>query len=128
MVVSGSLSEGLAVRLAGEVSVEDVAVGRYVVIEGAKRRFFGMITDVILSAANPQLTNSPPDVGDPYVAEVLAGTGLYGTLKLMPMLTLGEGSAGPQPVKTVPSHFSVVREASEEDVALVFGAEDATHF
>ena len=35
-----------------EVSVEDMAVGRYVVIQGRSRRFFGMITDVRLSAAN----------------------------------------------------------------------------
>jgi DNA helicase HerA-like ATPase len=35
---------------------------------------------------------------------------------------------GPQPVKTVPAHFSIVREASEQDVELVFGREDERHF
>ncbi|MBI2940874.1 MAG: ATP-binding protein [Chloroflexi bacterium] len=128
MVVSGSLSEGLEVRLNAETSVEDMAVGRYVVIEGAQRRFFAMVTDVRLGAASPQLAASPPDVSDPFVAEVLTGTGIYGTLALQPMLTLADGDAGPQPVKTVPTHYSRVREANEEDVSLVFGAEDETHY
>jgi len=36
MVVAGSLAEGLTVRLDGPVSVEDIAVGRYVVVEGER--------------------------------------------------------------------------------------------
>jgi DNA helicase HerA-like ATPase len=35
---------------------------------------------------------------------------------------------GPQPVKTVPSHFSVVNLASDADVELVFGKEDKERF
>jgi len=45
LVVAGSLSKGLEARLDAEVSVEDMAVGRYVVIDGRQRKFFGMITD-----------------------------------------------------------------------------------
>jgi hypothetical protein len=133
MVVAGSLSKGLEARLDQHVSVEDMAVGRYVVIEGRARKFFGMITDVRLSAANPDVLLAPPDLSDPLLAEVMAGTSTFGTLEIAPMLTIGhldEGSSlvGPQPVKTVPSHFAPVAEASEQDVALVFGAEDDTHF
>ena len=54
-VVSGSLTKGLEVRLAGSACVEDMAVGRYVTIEGQKQRFFGMLTDISLSLANPDL-------------------------------------------------------------------------
>ncbi|MDI6815131.1 MAG: HAS-barrel domain-containing protein, partial [Dehalococcoidales bacterium] len=48
IVVSGSLNKGVVVRLDSSASVEDMAVGRYVTIEGQKRRFFGMITDISL--------------------------------------------------------------------------------
>lgn len=127
-IVSGSLSDGLEARLDVGTSIEDMAVGRYVVVAGEKRRFFGMITDVVLGAANVQLTLSPPDVTDPFIAEVLAGTATFGTLELMPMLTIEEETGAAQPVKTVPTHFSRVREASEDDVAAVFGSEDDEHF
>jgi len=107
-------------------------VGRYVTIEGQKQRFFGMITDVSLGVIDPKLTLTPPDVADPFVAEVLAGTSTYGTIHVLPMLTIGGDVAslieGPQPVKTVPSHFSVVNLASQRDVELVFGSEDEKRF
>ena len=132
LVVAGSLTEGLEVRLDPGVSIEDMAVGRYVVVEGRTRRFFGMVTDVKLGASHPQFAISPPDVSDPFVAEVIDGTSTFGALEIMPMLTLGRdevaGLEGPQPVKTVPSHFSAVADASEQDVATVFGAEDESHF
>lgn len=130
IVVSGSLTEGLEARLDGATSVEDMAVGRYVVVMGQKRKFFGMITDVQLGASSAQITVSPPDISDPFVAEVIAGTSTFGTLKIMPMLSvsLESGTSLIQPVKTVPSHFSPVSEATEEDVFDVFGREDGSHF
>ena len=132
LVVSGSLDRGVEVKLDSPVSVEDMVVGRYVTIEGQKQRFFGMITDVSLGVIDPKLTLTPPDVADPFVAEVLAGTSTYGTIHVLPMLTIGGDAAslieGPQPVKTVPSHFSVVNLASQRDVELVFGSEDEKRF
>jgi DNA helicase HerA-like ATPase len=132
IVVSGSLNKGVEVKLDSSVSVEDMVVGRYVTIEGNKRRFFGMITDVSLGVTDARLTLTPPDVSDPFIAEVLAGTSTYGTLQVSPYLTIGGDVAslleGPQPVKTVPSHFSVVKLASEQDIELVFGKEDKERF
>ena len=132
IVVSGSLNKGVEVRLDSSASVEDMAVGRYVTIEGEKKRFFGMITDVSLGVIDQKLTVTPPDVSDPFMTEVLAGTSTYGTLHVLPMLTIGGDVAslieGPQPVKTVPSHFSVVNLASQQDVELVFGSEDERKF
>ncbi len=132
MVVAGSLSEGIAVRLDGAASVEDVVVGRYVAIEGKKRRFLGMITDVKLDASDQALTISPPDPSDAFSAEVLSGTGAYGVLTVTPYLIIGgdEKAAveGPQPVKTIPSHFAPVGLASDSDIELVFGKEDDKRF
>ena len=132
IVVSGSLDKGLEVRLDSAVSIEDMVVGRYVTIEGKKRRFFGMITDISLGVTDQELTVTPPDISDPFMAEVLAGTATYGTIHVLPMLTIGGDVAslieGPQPVKTVPSHFSRVNLASDRDMELVFGEEDETRF
>ncbi len=132
IVVAGSLDKGLEVRLDSSASVEDMAVGRYVTIEGEKRRFFGMITDISLGVTDQKLTLTPPDVSDPFTAEVLAGTSTYGTLHVAPYLTIGGDAAsmmaGPQPVKTVPSHFSTVNLASQRDIELVFGGEDEKRF
>ena len=109
IVISGSLTRGVDVRLDSLASIEEMAVGRYVTIEGEKRRFFGMITDISLGVTDQRLTLAPPDVSDPFVAEVLSGTSTYGILHVLPMLNIGGGVTelieGPQPVKTVPSHF-----------------------
>ena len=132
VVVSGSLESGVEVKLDGTVSVEDMAVGRYVTIEGQKQRFFGMITDIGLGAIDPRFTLTPPDITDPFISEVLSGTSTYGTLHVLPMLTISGDVAnlieGPQPVKTVPTHFSAVNLASQQDVELVFGGEDEKRF
>jgi DNA helicase HerA-like ATPase len=131
-VISGSLTRGVEVRLDASVSVEDMAVGRYVAIDGAKHRFFGMITDVSLETIDPSVAITPPDISDPFIAQVITGTTIYGKLRVLPMLTIGGDAAsileGPQPAKTVPAHFSGVKLASQRDVEIVFGAEDEKRF
>jgi DNA helicase HerA-like ATPase len=132
IVVGGSLTGGMEVKLDGATPIEEMAVGRYVVIEGQKSRFFGMINDVSLGTIDQQLTVTPPDVADPFISEVISGTSTYGKIHVVPMLSLSGDVAtlleGPQPVKTVPAHFSMVRDASERDVETVFGREDEKHF
>jgi DNA helicase HerA-like ATPase len=132
IVVAGSVDKGVDVRLDGSASVEDMVVGRYVTIQGRRRRFFGMITDISLGVTDLELTIAPPDAADAFVTEVLDGTATYGTLHVLPMLTIGGDVAslteGPQPVKTMPSHFSAVHLATDADMELVFGEEDAARF
>jgi DNA helicase HerA-like ATPase len=132
IVVSGSVEKGVEIRLDAQASVEDMVVGRYVTIEGKKRRFFGMITDISLGVTDEAIMQTPPEISDPFTAEVLEGTATYGVLHILPMLTIGGDVAsiieGPQPVKTVPAHFSHVKLASEQDMDLVFGREDERRF
>ncbi|MDO8567701.1 MAG: ATP-binding protein [Dehalococcoidales bacterium] len=132
IVTAGSLEEGVEVRLDSQVSVEDMAVGRYVTIEGKKRRFFGMVDDVTLGVTDQRLTLTPPDIADPFIAEVLSGTSTYGTVHVVPMLTMGSDAEslvqGPMPVKTIPSHFSSVTLASDSDIEIIFGKEDKSRF
>jgi len=132
IVIGASLEKGVDVRLDAPISVEDMVVGRYVTIQGRQRRFFGMITDVSLKFSDDRLSISPPDVADPFIAEILNGTSTFGTIYVTPMLTIGGDAKavleGPQPVKTIPAHFSTVNLATEEDIEGVFGKEDEERF
>src|SRR5262245_52544828 len=128
VITSGSLIDGLCARLEGRESVEDMRVGKFVVIQGDKHEFFSMITDVVLEATNQKVLADPPN-GDPFIHEVLTGTSTYGSIALKPMLMLPSDLAqGLLPVKTVPRHFAPVLDAGEQDFQRVFGQADATHF
>lgn len=131
-IVRGSLSGGLEAKLAAQESVESVRVGSFVVIEGEQHKFFSMVTDVRLDAMNPQVLLDPTGVEDDLAREILTGTSIFGTVSIQPMLMLKKDETaiadGPRPVKTIPAHFSPVREALEEDVYQVFGRPDQTHF
>jgi DNA helicase HerA-like ATPase len=85
-VIEGSLSQGLAVRLHPDVSVEDMRVGKFVVVQGRRSRFFCMLTDVALGTASARILANPPEPSNLFLQEVLSGTGTYGTLNLTPML------------------------------------------
>ena len=132
MVIAGSITGGLEVRLDSSTAIEEIKVGTFVSISGKQLRFFGTVTDVKLKNTDPNLELTPPNVSNPYVAEVISGTNTYGTITVEPSLTLGDDSFsqldGPETVKTVPSHFSRVSTASELDIQLVFGKEDQQHF
>lgn len=151
-VIQGSLSQGLEVRLHADVSVEDMRVGKFLVIQGTRSRFFCLLTDVALGTASPRIMANPPSIEDSFLREVLAGSGTYGTIELSPMLMFTPLEEGEKPhngaiaangnsslasfeaqtsaniellpVKTIPAHFSEVFEASEGDFRAVFGWED----
>ncbi|AFZ02462.1 helicase HerA domain-containing protein [Calothrix sp. PCC 6303] len=160
-VIQGSLTGGLEVRLHPDISVEDMRVGKFLVVQGMRSRFFCMLTDVILGISNQRIVANPPDWEDTLLREILAGSGTFGTVTLAPMLmftpetkesflemsngksansfipSAGKGLASFQPqtsttmellpVKTIPTHFSQVYEASAEDFRRVFGWEDDIH-
>ena len=133
MVVSGSLAEGMVVRLDADRSIEEIKVGTFVNIQGQHMRFFGVVTDAALASMDPAMPTQPPDVSNPFIAQVVSGTAAYGTITVEPMLTIGgidsiAGLDGPQPARTVPPHFSRVGTATDSDIRTVFGEEDDRHF
>ncbi len=154
-VIQGSLTKGLEVRLHPDILVEDMRVGKFLVVQGRRSRFFCLLTDVALGASSDRILANPPAMDDTFLQDVLAGSGTYGTIELAPMLmftptTTEEerkerlspeaiknklGSLGIEtstelellPVKTIPAHFSQVYEATERDFRSVFGWEDDPH-
>ena len=158
-VIQGSLSQGLEVRLYPDILVEDMRVGKFLVVQGVRAHFFCMLTDVLLGTSSERIMINPPLPTDDFLQSVLAGGSTYGTIELAPMLMLviaPEKLSGAfnfnstnnnqkklksienlasfeaqtsaeiklMPVKTIPSHFSQVFEASVKDFSLVFGRED----
>ncbi|MCI0869001.1 MAG: ATP-binding protein [Chloroflexi bacterium] len=132
MVVAGSLTEGMEVRLDAATSIENIKVGTFVNIQGRDMQFFGVLTDVSLNSTDPSLRLTPPDVSNKFIFDVVSGTTAYGTITVEPMLTLSndplEAMDGPKPSKTIPPHFSLVSTASEDDIQKIFGTEDDGHF
>ena len=155
-VIQGSLTGGLEVRLHPDVLVEDMRVGKFLVVQGVRSRFFCMLTDVALGISNQRIVAYPPSWEDTFMRDILAGSGTYGTINLSPMLmftpesnesdSYTDGKSANlktavntslasfqaqtsttmelMPVKTIPTHFSQVYEASQDDFRRVFGWED----
>ena len=128
IVVAGSLSKGLDIKLDRGARIEDTAVGRYVVVQSGGHKFFSLITDVALDSTNPLIEKTPPDADDDFVREVMQGTSTFGRLHVSPMLVLKEGEGEPKPVKTVPSHFAPAFEATAKDVNRIFGEAQPGYF
>lgn len=116
-------------KLDAAQSIEDIVAGTFVVVQGQKHDFFAMITDVRIEAANENILLNPPSATNDVLRRVMQGTGTFATVSLKPMLMMDNrrhqelAEAEARPVKTVPTHFSVVANATEEDVARIFGSE-----
>ncbi len=74
-VIQGSLTKGLEVRLHPDVSVEDMRVGKFLVIQGTRSRFFCLLTDVSLGCSSDRIIANPPPIDDTFLRDVLAGSG-----------------------------------------------------
>ena len=127
VLTHGSLGQGVEMKLEPERSVETVRAGTFVVVEGARYDFFSLITDLRIEAANEAILLHPPGREDELLRQILQGASTYATVSLKPMLMVErdalEDRAEVLPVKTVPAHFSLVGEATGDDVARVFGSE-----
>ncbi len=123
VVVSGSLSEGVQIKLSRDTLVEGVAVGSYVTIKGqTNRKFFGLVTDIRLDASDPSVSKMPP-ADDEFINKVYRGTAVFGMLDVKPMLIEDENGQV-KPVKTVPAHFTHAYRATAEEVQHIFQVED----
>ena len=126
-IISGSFSKGLLLKLSNDFNVEDLRVGKFVVIEGEKTKYFSMVTDVLLETSNPKFLNHIPLPDDSFMKDVLIGSSVYGLVQLTPYLMVDLNSKiiedSVSKVKTIPPHFSSVYEALEEDIEQIFGKE-----
>ncbi|VAW38979.1 Bipolar DNA helicase HerA [hydrothermal vent metagenome] len=138
-IVGGGLKEGFRIRLT--VAADKVQEGSFVVCENGRFHYYGLITDLQLGSTDPRFADEKSNRLQPAIQQALLGKTLYTTLMMYPTLLMdigpefgtseraawedriaeGKENPGPKPVKTVPAHHAEVRQASEADVAQIFG-------
>ncbi len=126
VLTRGSLAGGIEAKLDAERPIESVRAGTFCVVEGSTLDFFALITDLEIDAANEGILLHPPGPDDDLLRRVLqSASATFSKVSLRPQLALDQDNpeAEPQTVKTIPGHFSLVGEATEEDVARVFKSE-----
>ena len=126
LVIGGSISQGVEVRLKDSKLIEETKIGTFVTINGAHSKFFGTITDLRLDTADNKFSSSVSSDSRSLI-EVISGISTYSVATIMPSLNIDSAFLTPQPSKSLPQHFSVAFRASNEDVAEVFGNEDERH-
>lgn len=121
-IISGSLSEGLIMRLEASYPLEDIKTGKFVSIKGKTFTFFSLIMDLELEVTHPDILLFPPTETEHLLRKILKNKDIYAKIKLRPMLML-DGQKNRMPPKTLPEHFSSVHEVTAQDVADIFGDE-----
>src|SRR3990170_226068 len=122
-ILAGSLVEGMIMRLDAETSLEEIKTGKFVCIQGSEHRFFSLITDLELQVTHPDILLFPPGPDERLLGDIIKKRDVYAKVSLRPMLML-DRYGHRMPVKTIPTHFSAVFEATKQDVAEIFGDED----
>ncbi len=141
-ITEGGLKEGFTARLT--VSPEFVQEGSFVVAENGTRRFYGLVTDLKLRAADPRfLDRRALDRIPDAIRKQFADRVLYTEMDILPAMmqdvgedpldpdydgVKGNEDSNPIPVKMVPPHYSPVRLGGAFDVASVFGNPGAPKF
>jgi len=137
-IVSGGLQEKFNARLT--VSAHDVQEGAFVTVRDGNWIFYGLATDLRLSARDPRYAEEQTEKRFPsQLAEAVNKQTLYADLEILPALmleqgpepgtpeydewlkNLGDKTPHPIPVKTIPRHHAEVRLANEGDIAEIFG-------
>lgn len=120
-IVAGSLADGLIMRVSPHADLETLKTGKFVCVSGEHNKFFCLITDLRLEVTHPDILLFPPSAEENLLKQALKTKDIYATAVLRPMLMLSDDK--PSPVKTIPCHFAPVKEASENDIARIFGDE-----
>ncbi len=119
-IISGSLVEGLTMRLEPNCNLEEIKTGKFVSIVGQNYRFFSLITDLELQVSHPDILLFPPSEEEKLLSEILSQKDIFAKAILRPMLML-DNLKQKMPVKTIPAHFTAVYEATAQDVCEIFG-------
>lgn len=122
-ILTGSLNEGLTMRIASGTNLEEIKTGKFVSIIGTSHKFFSLLTDLQLEVSHPDILTFPPQKDEVLLKKIVESRDIYALATLRPMLMLDE-MGQKMPVKTIPPHFSSVYEADEHDVSLIFGDQD----
>jgi DNA helicase HerA-like ATPase len=122
-IIGGSYSEGLAIKVEDDSVVESTRIGTILVSETAKRKYYCMLTDMVIEGMNKQaLTELPRGTSNYLLNRITKGTSIYTVFKAQPVLSFDLEERKNQPIRNIPPHASSVRRATYNDISDVFGS------
>ena len=121
-VIGGSLTKSVEVRLEPG---REAALGQYVRIPlDDAASLLGMVTDILLRAAEPGATSWPPPAGDDpassLLREVMLDTGVYTAIEVNPYLEVPADGSEPSRARRLPRHFAPVSLADQHTLNSAF--------
>lgn len=122
-VIGGSFLEGLAIKVEDDSIVEDTRIGSILVSQTEKKKYYCMLTDMVIEGMNKQsLTELPRGSSFSLLDRITRGTSIYTIFKAQPVLAFDLKEGKNQPIRNIPVHASVVRKATYGDIQDVFGS------
>ncbi|AEM73205.1 ATP-binding protein [Caldicellulosiruptor acetigenus] len=122
-IIGGSYSEGLAIKVEDDSMVESTRIGTILVSETEKRKYYCMLTDMVIEGMNKQaLTELPRGTSNYLLNRITKGTSIYTVFKAQPVLSFDLEERKNQPIRNIPPHASSVRRATYDDISDVFGS------
>lgn len=122
-IIGGSYSEGLAIKVDDDSVVENTRIGAILVSETEKRKYYCMLTDMVIEGMNKQaLTELPRGNSSLLLNRITRGTSIYTVFKAQPVLSYDLEEKKNQPIRNIPVHASSVRRATYDDISDVFGS------
>lgn len=122
-IIGGSYLEGLAIKVEDDSTVEDTRIGAILVSETQKKKYYCMLTDMVIEGMNKQsLIELPRTAQSSLLNRVTRGTSIYTIFKAQPVLAYDKEEAKNEPIRNIPLHSAAVRKATKEDISDVFGS------
>ncbi|WPX09836.1 ATP-binding protein [Anaerocellum danielii] len=122
-VIGGSFLEGLAIKVEDDSTVEDTRIGSILVSQTEKKKYYCMLTDMVIEGMNKQsLTELPRGSTFSLLNRITKGTSIYTIFKAQPVLAFDLKEGTNQPIRNIPLHASMVRKATYDDIQDVFGS------
>jgi len=122
-VIGGSFLEGISIKIDDDSLVEDTRIGSILVSETNKKKYYCMLTDMVIEGMNRQsLVELPHGTSSSLLNIITRGTSIYTVFKAQPVLAFDKTLFKNEPIRNIPLHSSSVRRASKEDITDVFGS------
>ncbi|WAM33102.1 ATP-binding protein [Caldicellulosiruptor morganii] len=122
-VIGGSFLEGLAIKVEDQSIIEDTRIGSILVSQTEKKKYYCMLTDMVIEGMNRQsLSELPRGSSFSLLNKITRGTSIYTVFKAQPVLAFDLKEGRNQPIRNIPVHASDVRKATYDDIQDVFGS------
>jgi len=99
-VIGGSFLEGLAIKVEDDSIIEDTRIGSILVSQTEKKKYYCMLTDMVIEGMNKQsLTELPRGAEFSLLNRITKGTSIYTIFKAQPVLAFDLQEGKNQPIR-----------------------------